>query len=214
MAPRCDFNRKAAMSEENAGAGFSVNVTAGDDCRCSIEIEVAPQRFRDEQERVLSKMAASVTLPGFRKGKAPRKVLERRFGKYVLALAAEKLIKDVPRHSVEELGGCPENPPHIRRLHIDPFGNVLFCQGISIGNMNFQTLPQIVSTFDAEKHPIIGPLMRGGLKELARTAGFNPGGRYVDACHLCYEMRQDMINRRMYRMILKPLQAYGMEGMD
>jgi hypothetical protein len=128
--------------------------------------------------------------------------------------AAEKLTKEVDKHPVEEIGECPEHPPNIRRLHVDPYGNVLFCQGISIGNMNFESLTKIIGSFEADKHPIIGPLINGGLKELARKAGFSPDGKYADACHLCYAIRSDLISRRMYRFILKPLQAYGMEGMD
>jgi len=133
---------------------------------------------------------------------------------YFRGRAIEKLVKDAKKHPWEELGGCPENPPDIKRLHLDPFGHVLFCQGISIGNINAQPLSRIVEEFDPEKHPIIGPLMRGGMAELARKAGFRLDGQYADACHLCYTIRSEMISKRMYRNILRPLQAYGMDGMD
>ena len=134
-------------------------------------------------------------------------------GLFFRGRAVDKLAKDAPKRPMVELGGCPEDPPHIRRLHIDPYGNVMFCQGISLGNMNDRPLAQIIDSFVAEKHPIVGPLMNG-LEELAKAGGFNPDGKYADACHLCYTIRTEMISRRMYRLLLKPLQAYGEEGMD
>jgi len=133
---------------------------------------------------------------------------------YFRGRAAEKLVKDAEKRPWEELGGCPENPPDIRRLHLDPFGHVLFCQGISIGNINVQPLSRIVEGFVPDKHPIVGPLIKGGVAELARKAGFMPDGKYADPCHLCYTIRLEMISKRMYRNILRPLQAYGMDGID
>jgi hypothetical protein len=133
---------------------------------------------------------------------------------YFRGRAAEKLVKDASRYRHDQVGGCPENPPNIRRLHVDCFGNLQFCQGISIGNIWIQPLVKIVETFVPEKHPIIGPLMRGGLPELSKTCGMMPSDNYADACHFCYLIRVEMISKRMYRGILRPLQAYGMEGID
>jgi hypothetical protein len=134
-------------------------------------------------------------------------------GLYYRGRAADKLAIKAEKRPIEELGGCPEDPPNIRRLHIDPYGNVLFCQGVSLGNMDHQSLTGIINEFVPEKHPIIGPLMIG-LDELIWKGGFGPDEAYADACHLCYAVRSNMIDRRMYRFMLKPLQAYGMENMD
>ena len=65
---------------------------------------------------------------------------------------------------------CPEKPPNIERVHVDCFGNVQFCQGITIGNLWKRGLKQIMAELDPEEHPIIGPLIRGGPAALARNS--------------------------------------------
>ena len=66
---------------------------------------------------------------------------------------------------------CPEEPPTLGRVHVDVFGNVMFCQGITIGNLWEKPLKNIMADLDPEKHPIIGPLMRGGPAQLAKELG-------------------------------------------
>lgn len=51
-----------------------------DDNRVKLSIEVDAQEFEVEVEKAFRKIAREVRLPGFRKGKVPRKVLEARFG--------------------------------------------------------------------------------------------------------------------------------------
>jgi hypothetical protein len=104
---------------------------------------------------------------------------------------------------------CPEKPPEIERVHVDPYGNVLFCQGISVGNAWKKPLKRIMSDLDPQKHPIIGPLIRGGPACLAGKFGVRPKRAYADACHMCYEVRCELRNRRGVRGILVPDQLYG-----
>jgi len=104
---------------------------------------------------------------------------------------------------------CPEEPPEIGRVHIDPYGNVLFCQGISVGNAWKRPLKTIISDLDPRKHPIIGPLMYGGPAELARRFSVKPKKAYADACHMCYDVRCALRKRGTARGVLVPDQLYG-----
>lgn len=133
---------------------------------------------------------------------------------YFRGRAAEKLGKKANKRPWNELTHCPEDPPKIRRLHVDAYGNLLFCQGISIGNVWAQPLAEILDDFVPEKHPIIGPLIVGGPVELSRSCGVKSADEYPDACQFCYAIRVEMISRRLFRGVLRPLQCYGMEGMD
>ena len=47
-------------------------------------------------------------------------------------------------------------------MHVDAYGNVQVCQGISIGNMWQTPLSELVRDYDAARHPIVGPLLTGG----------------------------------------------------
>jgi len=124
--------------------------------------------------------------------------------------AVEKLSHDLPLRPWEELCECPDedlNSPS--RVHVDPFGNVQICQGISMGNMWETPLSELVKNYNAESHPICGPLLRGGPAELARELGVIHDKGYIDECHLCYLIRSAIIDK--YPEYLTPRQVYGLE---
>lgn len=124
--------------------------------------------------------------------------------------AVEKLSGDLPLRPWKELQECPdEDLESPSRVHIDPYGNVQICQGISIGNMWEAPLSQIISEYQPNSHPICGPLIRGGPAELARMIGVPTDTGYVDECHLCYLTRKAAIDK--YPDYLMPRQVYGLE---
>jgi trigger factor len=53
-------------------------------CKLKIRVEIAADRVKEEIEHKYKELNDEVALPGFRKGKAPRPVLERKFGKALL----------------------------------------------------------------------------------------------------------------------------------
>lgn len=53
-------------------------------CKLKIHIEISADRVREEIERKYRELNDSMALPGFRKGHAPRGLLERKFGKALL----------------------------------------------------------------------------------------------------------------------------------
>ena len=124
--------------------------------------------------------------------------------------AVEKLAEGLPLRPWPEFNECPyealESPS---RVHVDAFGHVQLCQGISIGNMWASPLSDIITGYRPDAHPICGPLIRGGPAELARACGQTPASGYIDACHLCYLTRRAVIER--YLEALAPKQVYGLE---
>ena len=123
--------------------------------------------------------------------------------------AAKELASKVRQKSWRTFTSCPEEPPNITRVHLDAFGNVQFCQGITIGNVWRKPLKRIMEDLVPEKHPIIGPLARGGPAQLARDTGSRPRKTYADACHLCYELRKALRKRNRFLGVLAPDQVYG-----
>ena len=124
--------------------------------------------------------------------------------------AVEKLTDGLPRRRYNEFTECTEE--ELRdpgRVHIDSYGNVHVCQGVVIGNMFATPLSDLIVNYDAESHPICGPLLRGGPALLARTYGITPDGGYVSACHLCYEIRLGLLDK--FPESLAPRQVYGLE---
>ena len=103
---------------------------------------------------------------------------------------------------------CPwEDLRNPGRVHVDPFGHLHICQGISIGNLLERPLTEIVAGFHPDDHPIIGPLLHGGPAELARHHALEHAPEYADHCHLCYVSRSKL--RSKFPGILTPDQMYG-----
>ena len=100
-----------------------------------------------------------------------------------------------------------ENFSNQSRVHIDPFGYVHVCQGITIGNIKRTSLPELFANFDPEKHPICGPILQGGPVELVKEYRVEHEESYVDECHLCYSTRLKL--RKQFPNILAPDQIYG-----
>jgi MoaA/NifB/PqqE/SkfB family radical SAM enzyme len=126
--------------------------------------------------------------------------------------AADELTRELPLRHWREFTECPDEDFRTpRRVHADALGNVQICQGISIGNFLQRPLRDIMSDYDPESDPVIGPLMRGGPSELVREHGLDRREgfpeRFVDACHLCYRAR--CVLRGSYPEALAPAQAYG-----
>ena len=124
--------------------------------------------------------------------------------------AVATLVEGLPTRSWDDLTECPlENLRSPGRVHVDPFGTVHLCQGLSMGNMWETPLAELVKDYDPDTHPICGPMLRGGPAQLAREHGVQHGDRYVDACHMCSEMCLALIDR--FPQYLTPRQVYGLE---
>jgi MoaA/NifB/PqqE/SkfB family radical SAM enzyme len=122
--------------------------------------------------------------------------------------AAVKLSGKARQYPWSQFNECPyEDLREPGRVHVDPLGNLHICQGIVIGNL-FQTpLKEICERYDPDRHPIAGPLLRGGPIELVKVYAVSHRETYADACHLCYEVRRDL--RHRFPEILAPDQVYG-----
>lgn len=123
--------------------------------------------------------------------------------------AVEKLVSDLPGKSPDTFTECEhEELVTPRRVHIDPFGHVHPCQGLSMGNLWEKPLSEIVKEYDAKKHPICGPLSTQGPLGLARAYQIEPMGDFVDECHYCYLVRRELVDR--FPQWLAPRQVYGL----
>lgn len=124
--------------------------------------------------------------------------------------AVEKLIEGLPQRRWEEFNECPyEDLVSPSRVHLDSYGNVHLCQGLSMGNMWDTPLSKLVEQYDANLHPICGPLAKGGPALLAKEYQVKHGDKYVDACHFCYLIRLELLDR--FPKYLTPRQVYGLE---
>jgi hypothetical protein len=122
--------------------------------------------------------------------------------------AAELLAPGVPVKPWQDFTRCPwEDLRHPGRVHVDPFGHLHICQGISIGNLLERPLTEIMADFSPDEHPLVGPLLEGGPAEIVRRYKLEHEDGYADHCHLCYESRRAVRSR--FPEVLTPDQMYG-----
>jgi MoaA/NifB/PqqE/SkfB family radical SAM enzyme len=122
--------------------------------------------------------------------------------------AAVNLSSRAPGQPWESFDSCPhEDLREPGRVHLDPLGNLHICQGVVIGNLFETPLKQLCEEYDADAHPICGPLLEGGPAALVTEYNIPHDSAYADACQLCYESRTRL--RLRFPKQLCPDQMYG-----
>jgi MoaA/NifB/PqqE/SkfB family radical SAM enzyme len=122
--------------------------------------------------------------------------------------AARSLAPRAPHKAWDQFIECPhEDLREPGRIHLDPLGNLHICQGLVIGNVFQKPLKEICEQYNADAHPICGPLLEGGPVALVSEYNLPHKSTYADACHLCYEMRSALRSR--FPELLAPDQMYG-----
>jgi MoaA/NifB/PqqE/SkfB family radical SAM enzyme len=124
--------------------------------------------------------------------------------------AVEKLVEGLPQRPWEELTECPyEDLKEPERVHIDSYGNVHLCQGLSMGNVWEIPLSILIKNYNGDLHPICAPLIKGGPALLAKEYNVKHEDTYVDECHFCYLLRLALLDK--FPQYLTPRQVYGLE---
>ena len=122
--------------------------------------------------------------------------------------AVEKLTAGLPTRACSHFRECPhEDLVDPGRVHIDPFGNVFVCQGLSIGNCFETPLSDLMSAYDPQRHPIVGPIVAGGPHRLAKEHEADHEEEYIDECHMCYTVRKRL--KSQFPQYLTPDLVYG-----
>lgn len=125
--------------------------------------------------------------------------------------AVEMITPQSPKQNWEKFDSCShEELRDPERVHVDPFGNVFLCQGISLGNMWKTPLSEIIASYQVKDHPIFRYIEEGGPAGLAKRYGIPHEKEFVDECHLCFSVRKELLN--VFPDILAPNQVYGNFG--
>lgn len=127
-----------------ADADLKISMEAPAAWERRLTITVPAERVARERRATADRVSRRIRLPGFRKGKVPTAIVEKRFGPAIEQEAIEKVIGDAYREAVEQQGLQP------------------ITQG-SIGRIDYQSGSDLTFDVDLEVRPEI---------ELARLGGF------------------------------------------
>ncbi len=107
-------------------------------CRKKIAVTIAPERIREEYDSKYDEINDSVAMPGFRPGRAPRALLERRFASRL----SDEIKNDLVKAALEELF---ENDEH----GVDP----LAAPEIDIEKLDFEPTEAFAFEFELVVKP-------------------------------------------------------------
>jgi len=89
-------------------------------CKKKLSIEIATEQVKEELDKGFSELADTATVRGFRKGHAPRWLLEKRFGKELTEDIKDKLKRQNLADALKELGLEPLGEPQFANEEFDP----------------------------------------------------------------------------------------------
>ena len=117
-----------------------------DSVQVKLTVEVEPARVKKAFDRAARELASQVDLPGFRRGKVPRRLLEQRFGQGVIAQnAMEESIGEFYAEAVRSEKLEPVAQPEV---DVDTFDEAEGCV--------FTATVEVRPTFDPPDHTGIG----------------------------------------------------------
>ncbi len=118
---------------------ININITDEKNCRKVVTVEITPERYGSEKERVLRGLLKEVTLPGFRKGKAPEQIVRQRFDETIRSEALKNILPQAYGHVVE-------------RESLEPIGDPVFSdvKEEEAGHLTFRMDIEVVPRFELE----------------------------------------------------------------
>ncbi len=81
---------------------MKVKVDKKPNCLVDVNVEISPDRVNSEWDRILAEFQSMAKLPGFRPGKAPKNVVERKFRKDIHDEMTRALINEGIKNAVSE----------------------------------------------------------------------------------------------------------------
>ena len=116
---------------------FTSKVESVENCRVTFTVQVSPEFFREGLNHVHKRNKGYFNIPGFRKGKAPRKIIEQYYGQDVYhEEAVNHCLPEAYEHALEELSLEPVYKPDVDTGDISEKEGVVF-------TITIDTRPQV-----------------------------------------------------------------------
>lgn len=106
---------------------MSVKVENLEKNKVALEITVDVKEFDQAINTAAKKLAGQVNVPGFRKGKAPRHIIERHLGKdYIINEAIDPMLGPAYAKAIEESGVEPVSRPEVDLIQVEEGKDFIF----------------------------------------------------------------------------------------
>lgn len=183
--------KKSGLNTHTYLMGARLNVDVSNSSKINSLTENITNEFKQEQEITLA-------IP-----------IERSIGKGSKINQPKK--HKIPQGKCTELNTClgERSPFNPAMVWIDPYGNVMICYGIIIGNIYSNSLNEIIGEYNPEKFPLLNKLAEHGPKGIfavAKEKGMNSSVGFYDECDLCYQSRSYL--QKQYPDLIGPAECY------
>lgn len=142
-------------TERKPGSIAELNITAED------------QEFQEAVDKAIRKQARNLQIPGFRKGKAPRHMIERYYGREAfLRDAADEVMDRLYRQALEQEEITPVGEPDVEIVDLEPVNFIVtvpYYPTIELGDYStVRAEPIDASVSDEDVQEVVGRLQRQG----------------------------------------------------
>lgn len=102
-------------------------------CIVALHIELPPERFHLEWSGVGSEYRRQANLPGFRKGKAPMAIVEKKYSRDIEQEVTRRLLDAAVREALNEQKIAPVQSPNVRDITLEGDRSLRFTATVVIG---------------------------------------------------------------------------------
>ncbi len=135
------------------GTQLQISVEEGERWRRTMSVTVPSDVVSTERQRLTGELTARLKLPGFRKGRVPSSVVEKRFGDSLSREALDKLIGAAYREALSQQELNPISEGEVGNVQYEPDRDLTF-------SISFDVRPEIelsrLGGFKVERPPVEG----------------------------------------------------------
>ncbi len=94
-------------------ANFTATATAAEECHYTLDVTIPSEQVKTAFKKVRSQIRNSARIPGFRPGKAPDKLINKRYGDKIVDEVRQALLRDNLQSAIEQQELSPVTYPTI-----------------------------------------------------------------------------------------------------
>lgn len=119
---------EARKEEETPELKDIVTIEEAGPCKKKVTIEIVQEKIKKAVDKQYVEMGKEALVPGFRKGRAPRRLLEKRFGKETTEQIKLTLLSDASKSAIEEnkLQTIGEPDIDVEKIELPAEGSLTF----------------------------------------------------------------------------------------
>lgn len=111
---------------------MKVDLTEIEPCVKRISIEIPEEKISEEKNSAYRELAKSANVPGFRKGRVPRSVLEKMYEERIHSDIAQRLVQSAYQDALSSNNIKPMSDPKVDELKIDAGSPITFSATLEV----------------------------------------------------------------------------------